>query len=725
MTAFQLSATLSGHEDDVKCLIAPTDDFLVSGSRDSTIRVWYRSSLKSREFNASIINHKTSSFVNSLAYYDDGKEQLIVSGGSDNLINMTSLAATVDVNEPQYCFVGHAANICTLDALGDLILSGSWDSTAKAWNRTGDVVYNLRGHQGSVLGVKFFKGKDKIITCGADKTIKVWNKGQLVKSIVAHEDAVRDLVVLGNGDFASCSNDGIIKIWDGDSFELKQTLSGHQSFIYSLCVLPDGDLVSCGEDRSVRFWRNGRCIQAITLPCMSVWKVVAFPNGDIAVGSSDSLIRVFTKDSSRVAPEPELREFSESVKNSSVGENLYGTIDKERLPGEGALSYTGTTEGETKMILSAISTIEIYQWTNKKWIKIGQVERSASSDKKKSYQGGQYDYVFDVDVEDGKPSLKLPFNVTENPYEAADRFLADNDLPYSYLQQVVNFILQNAQGMNVEQTVQNTVQNTTQDVNGKRSRMDKPPSINGILPQSSYLSFSKFDVAMMTAGFRKLNSQQPQSCQLESNQVETLISCEDYEGLAQLASKIINTWQNGSELIGFDILRAIVTKIKPFESLFVLIRKGLSSDNLKVQMMALRVLVNVFSASQWGEVTFMETEVFDVIFTQHLTDLLKQESEGKNGKKRLLSITVATLLLNYTVLINKFHSQDLYAKSVEACDEYLPLLLSDEESSYRFVVGIGTLYCMEKKESLKELADSIFGVYAAAERFAKIKESII
>jgi hypothetical protein len=43
-----------------------------------------------------------------------------------------------------------------------------------------------------------------------------------------------------------------------------------------------------------------------------------------------------------------------------------------------------------------------------------------------------WDYVFDVDAEDGAPPKKLALNRGENPYAVADRFLADEDLPASY-----------------------------------------------------------------------------------------------------------------------------------------------------------------------------------------------------------------------------------------------------------------------------------------------------
>lgn len=32
--------------------------------------------------------------------------------------------------------------------------------------------------------------------------------------------------------------------------------------------------------------------------------------------------------------------------------------------------------------------------------------------RKQLYQGKEYDYVFDVDIQDGVPPLKLPYNVT-------------------------------------------------------------------------------------------------------------------------------------------------------------------------------------------------------------------------------------------------------------------------------------------------------------------------
>jgi phospholipase A-2-activating protein len=56
----------------------------------------------------------------------------------------------------------------------------------------------------------------------------------------------------------------------------------------------------------------------------------------------------------------------------------------------------------------------------------------------------EYDYVFSVDIEDGKLPLKLPYNCDEDPWFAAQKFIHDNNLSQLYLDQVANFIVNNS-----------------------------------------------------------------------------------------------------------------------------------------------------------------------------------------------------------------------------------------------------------------------------------------
>ena len=54
------------------------------------------------------------------------------------------------------------------------------------------------------------------------------------------------------------------------------------------------------------------------------------------------------------------------------------------------------------------------QWEaeQNKWTKIGTVVDAVGSGRKQLYEGKEYDYVFDVDIQDGAPPLKLPYNAS-------------------------------------------------------------------------------------------------------------------------------------------------------------------------------------------------------------------------------------------------------------------------------------------------------------------------
>ena len=59
--------------------------------------------------------------------------------------------------------------------------------------------------------------------------------------------------------------------------------------------------------------------------------------------------------------------------------------------------------------------------------------------------------MFSVDIEEGKPPLKLPYNIAEDPFFAAQKFLSKNDLSQLFLDQVANFIIDNTKGVTLGQ----------------------------------------------------------------------------------------------------------------------------------------------------------------------------------------------------------------------------------------------------------------------------------
>ena len=55
--------------------------------------------------------------------------------------------------------------------------------------------------------------------------------------------------------------------------------------------------------------------------------------------------------------------------------------------------------------------------------------------------------MFDVEIEEGKPALKLPYNIAEDPWMAAHNFLENNGISQLFLDQVANFITDQCKGI--------------------------------------------------------------------------------------------------------------------------------------------------------------------------------------------------------------------------------------------------------------------------------------
>ena len=77
----------------------------------------------------------------------------------------------------------------------------------------------------------------------------------------------------------------------------------------------------------------------------------------------------------------------------------------------------------------------------------------------------EYDFVFSVDIAEGEPPLKLPYNMTEDPWVAAQNFITKHGLNQAFLEQVRDFIVQNTQSVSMSQ--QSTDSNYRDPFTGK------------------------------------------------------------------------------------------------------------------------------------------------------------------------------------------------------------------------------------------------------------------
>ncbi|KAJ3129987.1 hypothetical protein HK098_007253 [Nowakowskiella sp. JEL0407] len=457
---FKLSAQLIAHSQDVKALTSSSPDSIFSSSRDTTIINWQRASPSLFSSEKKFSEH--SHFVNSLSFIKPSAKYpsgLLVSGSSDKTINVYDL--TSPGTEPIYSLLGHTDNVNTL-AVDDsnpespVIISGSWDKTVKIWKNF-QCSNTLTGHSLAIWGVLSF-GEGKYLSSSADKTIRLWNDdAKVIYTFIGHTDVVRGLAKVGFNQFLSCSNDCTIRLWNltGDCVA---ELVGHTSFVYSVAVLPTGEFVSSAEDRSVKIWNATECKQTINHPCTSVWCVDTLENGDIVSGGSDGVVRVFSRASERFTDEDNLKAFDNEVAKFAIPAQQVGKIDKSKLSSPEALNRPGKKDQQTIMV-EVDGVIEAHQWheAERNWIKVGEVVNSAGTggNAKAMFEGKEYDYVFDVDfgTEGQGAMLKLPYNLSDNPYAAAQQFIYRNDLNQDYLDTIANFIIRNTEGQVIGSSV--------------------------------------------------------------------------------------------------------------------------------------------------------------------------------------------------------------------------------------------------------------------------------
>ncbi|TGJ79245.1 hypothetical protein E0Z10_g9512 [Xylaria hypoxylon] len=730
----------------------PTPDLILSASRDHSVRAWSRTASSPPAFEAHIVT-QGSDFVNSLACLPPSSafpKGLAISSGADTIIDVRPVTAGPSDNAERL-LIGHAQNVCALAVVpgSKFVVSGSWDSTARVWNVANwETEVVLEGHEGSVWDVLPLSER-LIVTGCADKNIRVFDLRKAVagqvqpRSTIYTPDVVRALCQVPKGhpsgaDIASASNDGIIRLWKLDGQNLGE-LRGHQSFIYSLTSLPSGELVSSGEDRTVRIWRGSECIQTITHPAISVWSVAACPaNGDIVSGASDGVVRVFSRSGERVASPETLAHFDESIKSSSIPQHEVGAINKEKLPGPEFLkTKSGTKEGQVQMIKEDDGSVTAHQWSvgQQQWLNIGTVvDAVGSSGRKVEYNGKSYDFVFDVAIEEGQPSLKLPFNLSENPYARAQTFINDNELSQNYLDQVAQFIVSNTQGATIGQPDEAS----SGPVPYGTDRPGGEPNAPKIIPVRDYLDITvaKYDPmfkkilsvnsALVAAG-RKGISLNPSSqnaldilrLALESNKPVT------DEVTISLVVMMCTQWDYSDRVAPLDLLRCIATSASTakFRSprddsspVTIAISAALqgvpdgSQPNENCAMMALRTIANLFKTPEGRKLVVQPAEVSGTLaFIGRVVGLRGQPAIGPFNRNLLLALT--TVAINYAVLASK-RLGSISTDNQTQLISPLALILqkqTDSEVIYRALVAVGTLITVIGKAApeAKSLSSSI------------------
>ncbi|XP_036968357.1 phospholipase A-2-activating protein [Acanthopagrus latus] len=778
--SYKLRCSIPGHEMDVRGVVSAVfpEGAFVSVSRDRTGRVWVPNSSPDKGFTEMHCMSGHSNFVSCvciIAPSETYPRGLIATGGNDNNI----CVFTLDQPQPLFTLKGHKNTVCTLSSgkFGTL-LSGSWDTTAKVWLNE-KCMMTLEGHTAAVWAVVILPEQGLMLSGSADKTIRLWKAGRCEKTFVGHEDCVRGLAVISNAEFFSCSNDASIRRWLVATGECAQVYYSHTNYIYSMAVFPNSeDFISTGEDRSLRIWRQGECTQTIRLPAQSVWCCCILPNGDIAVGASDGIIRVFTEAEDRMASVEDLQAFEDELSKATIDPKLgdLGDIKMEDLPGREHLNEPGNRDGQTRLIKDG-QKVEAYQWSvsDGRWMKIGDVVGGSNQQTSKSvmYEGKEYDYVFTIDVNEGGPSMKLPYNVSEDPWLTAHNFLQKNDLSPMFLDQVANFIIENTKGH-----VVGPAQPAGGDpfTGGARyipgGADDKPgfgadpftgsgryipgsgPNPSGpvgvadpftgggayssaalrqtatniYFPKTDGVTFEQANSIQIISKLKELNGGAPQEHKLSEDNLESLemllvAVCEPVSSKPPPTIQQINLlwkathWPEDIVFPVLDIMRLAVRHPLVNESLcgeaegvqlcnhlLSLMRPEGRPAN---QMLALRTLCNCFSGRHGRALLMAQRETV----LSHAADLATVCNKN-------IHIALATLVLNYAGCLHSQPDLEAKAQCLSVASRALETV-QDKEAVFRLLVSLGTTVASD--QTARDLARSL-GVNSQISKYSSVSD---
>lgn len=745
---YKLSASLQGHEDDVRGVLFPTPKEIISVSRDKTMRIWRAASDNTPIYEAMIAS-MSGHWLNTVAYIPPNKEYpngLLFAGGKDLVIEVRQPSKLL-FEKAEALLHGHSNTICTLDVdpSGNFIVSGAWDNEARVWSvGKWECESILEGHEGSVWAVLAYDNETIITSC-ADQKIRLYHKsGKLLRSFQASKTPVRALCRLSaihssGGDFASADNEGVIRFWNLNG-NLMGEATGHESFIYSLASLPTGEIVSSGEDRTLRIWKGNTCIQTITHPAISIWSVAVCPeNGDIVTGASDKIVRVFTRSENRIADKETLKNFEDSVKNSAIS---MPDINKEKLPGPDFLnSKSGTKDGQVQMIRESNGSISAYTWSgvSGSWNIVGTVVDSVGSNgQKEVYNDKEYDFVFNVDMEDGKPPLKLPYNLSQNPYDVAADFIKRNEAPITYLDQVANFIIENTRPTTIGESQPVPL---TPDPWGSENRY-RPgdndstatsilnKSSQNILPQKEYLTITVSRLPAIQKKIQELNADliKNNHKELSLNPVELSVItslCDNLklsstskisEPEIEVAVKVATKWPYKDRLPGLDLLRllAIVPSAVTFaypgeKNLIDILLTGSTQEFPFAEnhvMMAIRAFANLFDSIEGRKLALKGFE--------KIHHLIKTSASVTTNRNLLVAAT--TVYINFSVYLFNEKLPGYFDLTIAVIDMLNSLLSNqvDSEVVYRALVAMGTLISID--EDIKFAAKDIYNVTAVVEK---------
>ncbi|KAH6609934.1 f-box and wd-40 domain-containing cdc4 [Trichoderma cornu-damae] len=293
----KLRRKLEGHEGGVWAL-QYEGNILVSGSTDRSVRVWdIERGLCQQVFygHTSTVRCLQILMPTATGMAVDGtpimqpEKPLIITGSRDSQLRVWRLP---EVGSRRYIqtgppaqesdcpyfirvLTGHTHSVRAISAHGDILVSGSYDSTVRVWRiSTGDALHVLHGHTQKVYSVVLDHERNRCISGSMDSLVKIWDlaTGACLYTLEGHSLLV-GLLDLRDDRLVSAAADSTLRIWDPQTGKCRNTLMAHTGAI--TCFQHDGRKVISGSEKTVKMWdvRTGECVQDLLTDLSGVWQV--------------------------------------------------------------------------------------------------------------------------------------------------------------------------------------------------------------------------------------------------------------------------------------------------------------------------------------------------------------------------------------------------------------------------------------------------------------------
>jgi WD40 repeat protein len=273
----------SGHLGYIWSLLKFNDDTILSGGRDTTIKVW---SITGEE-KYSLQEHK-----NSILCIEKINADTFVSGSRDKQIIVW------DHYKPVHTIKIHNAIVLSLCRINDrTFASGGGDNFIYISDLSGKIIKTLNEHTNWVWQV--IKLNDTTIASSSeDGTIKIWDfeTGQVRATFNEKEPVISLAYNTITKQLISGNLTGHISIRTlNENFALQNstTFAAHNGIIRTIKLLNDTAIATGGEDNKVRIWRLNGQLQAELQHQNFVQSIEVLHHNQVISASYDGTIRTW------------------------------------------------------------------------------------------------------------------------------------------------------------------------------------------------------------------------------------------------------------------------------------------------------------------------------------------------------------------------------------------------------------------------------------------------